>query len=67
MVSFLNKQEDIMSKFYFNFNFDEQNEDRDSVQELTIRFEHGSEDFDKVLKIRLNTFLNAIGSKLEVN
>jgi hypothetical protein len=52
-------------KTFFRFEYEEQNDDRDTIQEINIRFED-DESFDDVLKKRLTTFLNAIGSKLKV-
>jgi hypothetical protein len=52
-------------KTFFRFEFEEQTDDRDNVQEINIRFEDG-EDFDETLKKRLKTFLTAIGSNLKV-
>lgn len=52
-------------KTFFRFEFEEQNDDRDSVQEINVRFED-AENFDEILKKRLKTFLTAIGSKLKV-
>lgn len=52
-------------KTYFRFEFDEQTDDRDTIQEISVRFE-SSEDFDEVLKTRLTTFLTAIGSSLKI-
>lgn len=52
-------------KTYFRFEYEEQNEDRDTIQEINFRFED-DESFDEVLKKRLITFLTAIGSKLKV-
>lgn len=52
-------------KTYFRFEYDEQTDDRDTIQEINVRFED-TESFDENLKKRLTTFLNAIGSKLKV-
>jgi hypothetical protein len=49
----------------FSFNFDERDENRDTVQDISIRFDCGN-DFDEVLAKRLNTFLNAVGSQLTI-
>jgi hypothetical protein len=52
-------------KLYFKFEFEEQNDERDTIQELNISFEDTKLN-DETLKKRLNTFLIAIGSSLKV-
>jgi len=49
----------------FSFNFDERDENRDTLQDISIRFDCG-DDFDTILAKRLNTFLGAVGSNLSV-
>lgn len=55
------------NRVYFNLNFEERDEERDTIQDWTVRFEENAEDFDGALKTRLNTFLEAIGSNLAVS
>jgi hypothetical protein len=50
---------------FFRLDFEEQTDDRDSIQEINVRFED-ADDFDETLKKRLKTFLTAIGSKLTI-
>lgn len=52
-------------KTYFRFEYEEQTDDRDTIQEINVRFED-TESFEEALKKRLTTFLTAIGSKLKV-
>lgn len=52
-------------KTYFRFEYEEQTDDRDTIQEINVRFED-TEFFEEALKKRLTTFLTAIGSKLKV-
>lgn len=54
------------NRVFFNLNFEERDDERETVQDWTVRFEDDALGFDENLKTRLNTFLNAIGSDLEV-